>query len=501
MPNILLIFPDQWRGDCLGTLDTKGALGNTGALGNPAVETPFLDQLAHEGVTFTSAYSVCPSCIATRACLATGQSPSTCGRIGYLDGVPWRYDTTLMSVLRDGGYQTLCSGKTHFYPQRAHLGFEQLRLYDPQNHEGDFRSDYHVWLERETNGLVRDTAIEVSTNSWIAHPWVHPEYLHPNCWTVDAAIELLERRDPQRPFFLQVGFHRPHPPYDPPIDTFRTYLEARLPPVPVGNWALENDREAGTVDARSGRLPDHILDRTRRAYYAQLTHLDYQIGRLFRWLTVRKWLDNTYVIFLSDHGELLGDHYLFSKFTPHEGSAKVPLIIRPPKHSDHERGIACRTPVTHMDIMPTLLEEAGLPIPGTVEGMSLAPLIRGRNLEGRDFIHGEHAPGEGKSESWQFLTDGKRKFLWDAVTGRSWYFDLEKDPQEVFDLSEDPRYRSEVDLWRGRLIELLADRPQDELSDGKRLLSGHGLPPVRPELMEERNDPDGRARPTFRLTP
>ena len=78
-PNFLFIFPDQWRGDCLGSL------------GHPVVETPFLDQLAAEGVTFTAAYTACPSCIATRASLITGQTPSTCGRIGYRDGVPWRY--------------------------------------------------------------------------------------------------------------------------------------------------------------------------------------------------------------------------------------------------------------------------------------------------------------------------------------------------------------------------------------------------------------------------
>lgn len=97
--NILIIFPDQWRGDALGFL------------GHPVADTPFLDHLAGEGVTFTNAYSACPSCIAARASLATGLTPSTAGRLGYRDGVYWDYPLTYMKYLRDNGYQTMVSGK------------------------------------------------------------------------------------------------------------------------------------------------------------------------------------------------------------------------------------------------------------------------------------------------------------------------------------------------------------------------------------------------------
>jgi len=188
-PNFVLIFPDQWRGDCLGYT------------GHPYVDTPFLDEMAGQGVTFTAAYSACPSCIATRACMARGQTPDATGRIGYQDRVPWRYDETMMTRLRDGGYQTINVGKTHFYPQRANLGFEINLTYDPQDHGEGLQSDYHEWLERQTNGEIRDTTQEINSNSWVAHPWVHEERLHPNTWNMQTALEQIQRRDPMRPFF------------------------------------------------------------------------------------------------------------------------------------------------------------------------------------------------------------------------------------------------------------------------------------------------------------
>jgi arylsulfatase A-like enzyme len=479
-PNFLLIFPDQWRGDCLGTL------------GHPVVETPFLDQLAAQGVTFTSAYTACPSCIATRACLATGRTPNGCGRMGYQDGVPWRYETTLMRCLRDGGYQTLSAGKTHFYPQRVALGFEEMRLYDVQKLDPDFKSDYHAWLEQAGGGLVRDTTQEITSNAWLAHPWVHPEYLHPNTWTATAAIELLSRRDPMRPFFLQVGFHRPHPPLDPPIEYYERYQDRPIPPVPVGDWAAEFAGPVASVDASAGSLPDNVLARSRRAYYAQMSHLDYQIGRLLFWLGKRGSPGNTWVIFMSDHGELLGDHSLFRKTVPLEGSAKVPLIVQPPESVDCPRWSKCKLPVTHMDLMPTILEEAGLEIPETVEGSSLAPLVRGEETDWREFIHGEHS---GAKLANQYVTDGKEKYMWHSPSDRELFFDLTEDPQEEVDRSKDPAYAQRVELWRRRLIAVLAERPEDGLSDGERLIPGRDVPAVRPELLEPRLDPDGQTGP------
>lgn len=459
-PNIILIFPDQWRGDCIG------------AAGHPCVETPFLDELAHEGTRFSSAYTPSPTCIPARACLATGQTPSQTGRLGYKDFMPWPYPNTFMRLLRDSGYQTMCSGKTHFFPPRARLGFEELSLYEMVWQDPEHPSDYHVWLRKETDGLVRDTAEELDSNAWVSHPWSHPEYLHPSSWTVTAAIDQLERRDTTRPFFMQVSFHRPHPPYDPPQAFFDKFQNKHLPAVPIGDWASANDHTVTHIDSSIGHLPNVALDRTRRAYYAQLAHLDFQIGRLRRYLKGRRLLDNTWIVFSSDHGEMLGDHHMFRKTSPFEGSAHVPLIVRPPKASASSEKVS-NTIVALYDLMPTFLELGGVAIPDGIEGRSLLPLLQKGCETWRSFIHGEHSP------CWQFVTDGKEKYIWNSQSGDEWFFDLEQDPTECRSLAKVPELRTRIEVWRGRLIESLSGRHEDRLTEGGKLVSGRALPPAR----------------------
>ena len=268
-PNILFIFPDQWRADCLG------------AAGHPVVRTPFIDGIAQRGLRFTAAYTPSPTCIPARASLLTGQSPSLCGRQGYRDRVPWDFEDTFVDRLNAAGYQTLLAGKTHFSPQGAACGFEVMRTYEPQYLNPGYESDYHRWLRETTDGHVWDTARSHSNNTWVPLPWPHAEYLHPTNWNTDEALRVLEARDRNRPFFLQVGYHRPHPPYDPPWHYFEQYRFRDLPPIPVGDWAegwadTPVDPDGGT----SGKLPDAVQDDSRRAYFAALTHIDHQIGKL-----------------------------------------------------------------------------------------------------------------------------------------------------------------------------------------------------------------------------
>jgi arylsulfatase A-like enzyme len=355
-----------------------------------------------------------------------------------------------------------------------------MRLYAARVHEPGFESDYHTWLARETNGSVRDTAREIGSNSWLACPWTHPENLHPNVWTAEAAIELLARRDTARPFFLQVGFHRPHPPLDPPWHVYDMYRDKVLPPVPVGDWAVAHDHPMDDVETpNEGRLPDHVLERTRKAYYAQITHLDVQIGKILFRLGRLGQRENTWIIFASDHGEMLGDHHLFRKANGFEGSARIPFVVRPPAAFDGKRGATVEDPVALMDLMPTILAQAGVPVPDGVEGADLAPLLRCEQTDWRAFVHGEHTrPRRG----WQFVTDGKEKFIWDSLSGEEWFFDLVDDPGETCNRAGEPTCSDRVDAWRGRLVSVLAERPQDGLTEGGRLVPGRIAPTVRPEV-------------------
>jgi arylsulfatase len=278
--NIIILFPDQWRSDALGFLN------------HPVVDTPFLDHLAGEGVCFTNAYSACPSCISARASLATGLTPSSTGRLGYQDGVIWNYPLTYMKYLRDNGYQTMVSGKTHFYPQRISLGFEQMALYESQIHENE-ASDYHIWLSRENNHAYTDLSREIDPNGMYVKPWTYQEYQHPNSWTTDRALDMLTLRDPTRPFLLHINYQRPHTPLDPPIDFWNRYKDREIPEPSEGTWSEKFRYNRLNT---SHYVTTRVLKDAVRGYFAQLAHIDYQIGRVLNYLrekkAFRKYLDN-----------------------------------------------------------------------------------------------------------------------------------------------------------------------------------------------------------------
>jgi arylsulfatase len=241
-PNIILILTDQMRADCLS------------AAGHPELETPNLDDLAHAGVRFTSAFSPCPSCIAARASLFTGLSPSSHGRLGYRDQVPWRYTDTLAEVLAAGGYQTHAVGKTHFYPQRLPLGFESQESYEAQQNFGaGYVNDYYAWLEKQTGGRLREFDHGLQSNSWVSRPSHLPEELHNNTWVASRCMDFLARRDRERPFFLFMSFHRPHAPLDPPASFWEMYRDRPVAAPSVGDWAAENDMPVSGVNAWRGR--------------------------------------------------------------------------------------------------------------------------------------------------------------------------------------------------------------------------------------------------------
>ena len=466
--NILFIFTDQWRGDCLG------------CAGHPDVLTPNLDALAQDGVLFRGACAAAPSCIPARACVATGKTPLHTGFVGYEDGIVWDYPQTMMTRLRAGGYQTINVGKTHFYPQRAHLGFEINKMYDAGKIEPTFKSDYHQWLEKASHGQVTDTANSFDGNSCLYYPWMAEEYLHPTAWNTSTAIECLENRDNTRPFYMQVTYHRPHPPYDPPRDFFDLYRDEALAPIPYGDWCGKFDVPNREINSWYGHKSQRSLDLMRKAYYASISHIDYHIGRLITWLKCHGLYQDTLIVFSSDHGELLGDHHLYRKITPFEGAARIPWIVK--GDGSCRKGEENRIPVSHFDLMPTFLDFAGLPIPEDVDGVSLMPAMRSGTVPERKLLHGEHA-GYGDN-GWQFLWDERYKYIWNTRTGEEYFFDLKHDPQELHNLAGEEAL---VSPWRQKLAEILSQRPEDGLTESGHLKPGKILNPVRPDFRENSN--------------
>jgi arylsulfatase A-like enzyme len=473
-PNIVLICVDQWRRDCLG-ID-----------GHPHVETPYLDQLALQGVRFSRSYAATPSCIPARAALLTGLNQSHHGRIGYLDNQPWHYPTTIGGEFTRHGYETQAIGKLHCFPERSQMGFQNVLLHDGFVHaarKGDrdleMNDDYLRWLRRELGSGVDLLDHGLDTNGVTTRPWDKPEYTHPSSWVASEAVQFVRRRDRNKPFFLYLGFHRPHPPYDPPAWAFEQYRDQDMEEPPRGDWIgmLEDQRNDHLHNATVARYPRRILDRARAGYWGSMTHIDHQLNRLYEELARTEDIKNTWICFVSDHGEMLGDHDLYRKTFPYEGSAGVPLIIRPPAASGIEPNRRLDAVVELQDIMPTLLDCAGLPVPAGIDGSSLLPVIRGEATSVRSWLHGEHTA---LGQSIQWLTDGHEKYIWWSGNGQEQLFDLDDDPEELRDLA--PVRTDRVAVWRRRLVDQLAGR-EDGHSDGERLIPGRAVQPILPNVL------------------
>jgi len=462
-PNIVFITCDQFRGDCLG-VD-----------GHPVVETPHLDQLAYTGTRFTQAYTAVPSCIAARAAILTGMAQKNHGRVGYRDGIRFEYPHTLPGELASAGYHTQGVGKMHFSPARNLCGFHNVVLHDGYLHcerkvqnNYDLVDDYMPWL-RSRIGEDADLILHgLNANAWVARPWQYAEATHPTTWATTMAVDFFRRRDPTRPFFLWLSYVRPHPPLDPPQVYFDQYIGREFPDVPMGNWA---DREARMthVDGGAGFMGKAQLHRARAAYYAQITHIDHQIGRLLEYLIEHEARQNTLIVFTSDHGELLGDHNLFRKALPFQGSVRIPFIVSPPPAWRLPGGNVVDALVELRDVMPTLLDACGCSIPDTVDGSSVLPFCRGQAPgRWRNSLHGEHAYGV---QSNHFIVLGQFKYAWFSQDGRELLFDLDSDPTESRNLADNPEYSRELDSARRQLAIELAGR-EEGYSDGESLIAG-----------------------------
>jgi arylsulfatase len=473
-PNIILILADQMRADCLG------------ADGNPHIETPNLDYLAARGTRFRHAYSAVPSCLPARACLWTGMDQWHAGLLGMGRGqgpIPDDYPHTLAGELARAGYRTHSVGKGHFSPQRADMGFQTRELDESGRVLPPDRDEYRAWFAQVAGPDVTPDDHGVDWNSWLARPWHTEEYLHPTAWTMSRSIRFLQAREDDRPFFLNISFARPHSPYVPPAPYFEMYLRGATPEPAVGDWAGVHDvpGEAVNPNAWRGRMTPERIRRARAGYYGECSFIDTQIGRLMNWMHRYQpaVLADTWFVFTSDHGDMQGDHNLWRKTYAYEGSARIPFLVAPPAaHGRPARAVADEV-VELRDVMPTVLEIAGVDLPPAVCGRSVLPLMDGVGADWRDYIHGEHCTCYAPEQEMQYVTDGRRKFVWFPRTGEEQFFDLEADPGECRNVAGEPAYRSAVAEWRGRLVAELAARNRGWVVDG-RLTCPSGSPLISP---------------------
>ena len=452
-PNFLVIMTDQQRGDCLGSD------------GHPVLMTPNMDAIGETGVRFSRAYTTCPVCVPARRSFLSGQYPSTHGVFNNAT-VEWD-GPTLPGLLRCAGYQSVWVGRgMHQAPPRKRYGFDHMVVKD---HRIPF-DDYDEFLNRrEPEGSGGYYGTGVMHNDWTARTWHMDEAYHSTNWTVYEALKFLRNRDTSCPFFLTASFLVPHPPLVPPAFYMDRYLRLDLPDPAIGDWAEPppNDGVGDDVSAVHVRLTGEALRSARAGYYAQINHLDDQIRRLLNPVdgVGRTTGNNTVVIFVSDHGEMLGDHYRWRKSLPYEGSARIPFLIDVPERYGIRRGSVVDNPVCIEDIMPTVLDMAGVDIPEGVDGRSLLPLMQGKKTAWREYLPIETSP------TYHCLTDGREKYIWFVQDGREQFFDLTEDPQETRNLIDAPEQVDRIARWRSQMVRTLRDRPEG-FSDGERLIPG-----------------------------
>jgi len=331
-----------------------------------------------------------------------------------------------------------------------------------------FVSDYRQWFAERAPKLDPD-ATGIGWNEHRAGAYLLAEDLHPTAWTGQRAVEFVDRHDSANPLFLKVSFARPHSPYDPPARYVDQFAGAAIPAPVVGAWAAGFGRFPMTPDAPFGDFGVEHAIRSRRHYYASIAFIDDQVGRIVSALKRKGMYDDSLILFVSDHGDMLGDHHHWRKTYPYEGSARVPFVVRwpAPMTAEVARGSTLDHLVELRDVLPTMLDAAGAAIPAEVDGRSLLTVVRRRNAAWRSQLDLEHATCYRAENDWAALTDARGKYVFNFFTGAEQLFDLAADPGELRDLAAEPAHRTTLVAWRERMAGHLASRGEAWAKDGR----------------------------------
>ncbi len=440
-PHIIFIITDQQRFDTIR------------ALGYDHVDTPHLDRLVREGVTFTGCHVTAASCAPSRASLFTGYYPHTTGILKNADA--WNH--SWIEQLRDSGYRTINVGKMHSYPYHTPLGFEERYVVENKDRYLEERYYFDEWDKAlRARGLVKQQREFYRQRPDYAQclgafTWDLPADTHPDNFVGDMATHWIRTkpRDTERPLFLQIGFPGPHPPYDPTPEMAQKYMARDLPLQPV--TAAELASQPAPYKAMRQHNADvdhdsvvHLLEPTpeqrhrQRAYYlANVEMIDTQVGQIMQALEDEGYLENAVVVFTSDHGDCLTDHGHSQKWTMYDTITRMPLILWSPQRFTGDRRVEglCQ----QMDVGPALLELAGVEPAPTMEARSLRPALLGDAWQPREYVFAEHGR-DGILQETQFMTmvrsdDWKLVHFVDCAEGQ--LFDLRHDPGETVNLWED----------------------------------------------------------------
>ena len=439
-PNVLWICTDQQRHDTIRSL------------GNPYINTPCIDSLVGEGVAFTQAYAQSPVCTPSRAAFMTGRYPRTtkCRQNGQ--ALPPN-EKLVSRLFSDDGYTCGLAGKLHL--ATCANGVAEARIDDgysvfhwSHHPQPDWPENaYTQWLY--TKGTSWEEVYGGASTDYIKHGV--PEEYNQTTWCADSAIEFIHEQN-GAPWFFSYNCFAPHHPFDPPEEFLARYNPDDMPLPKARPDELETKTTYQQLDGKfSHNDPEgyditKMTDRDKRevtaAYYAMVELIDKQVGRMVAALEETGQLENTIVIFMSDHGEMLGDHGLFLK-GPHfyDEAVRVPLIISWKDRFAADLRADCLMEL--IDITPTLLEAAEIDVPKTIQGRSLMPILLSQREAGhhRDYVFSEYYNAWTHKHSYaSMLRTREEKIVVYHGTDQGELYDLKNDPDEFENLWNSPEH-------------------------------------------------------------
>ncbi|MHB9033540.1 MAG: sulfatase family protein [Anaerolineae bacterium] len=417
-PNILFIFTDQQRADTIH------------AGGNPVIRTPALDRLCREGVRFSSAYTPSPECVPARCSLIFGKYPHQTGCYSNAEPMP-AWDDTFMQALTSAGYRTHAIGKLHFTPVTGALRGLQSREIQEEIGSAGEQDDYLKYLQSVGLEHIYDPMGQRGEMYYIPQPAQMAARHHATQWVGDRSEAFIRAQDRTQPFFLWSSYIHPHPPFSPPTPWNKLYRAALMP---APQHVLDEEFLHTAINKIQNRYKYrdqgsdlNLLRMLKAYYYACISFIDYQVGRLLKALEETGQLDNTLILYSSDHGEYLGDYGCFGKRGMLNPPANIPLLARLPGR--FAEGAVCDTPASLVDIYPTILGVAGITstAPG-VPGIDLADLAGEKSGEYRDrMVYSQWQHG---SQGLYMALNRRFKYIYSAADNREYLFDRIADPRE-----------------------------------------------------------------------
>ena len=451
-PNILFIITDQQRWDTMV------------CYGNEQIVTPNLDRLAASGVVFERAYCSSPECVPARAVMMTGQAPHRTSVFSNSDALA-PDAVTFQRILRDAGYLTQAIGKMHFRPCREGYGMERLCLSEEQPatvEQDEFLTelvaDGFAWAE-EPHGMRSHLYYTPQVSQL-------PDERHTTTWTGRKTVEFIEAQaDGDRPWLCWTGFIKPHPPFDPTVP-FNTLYDPVEMPLPVRGPECKDNRQwwqnLQNVGKWMDRDPDvHLCQAQKAHYWACISMVDRQIGRILDALERSGQTGDTLIVFTSDHGEFLGDHHSWGKRSWYEGPGHIPMLVSWPGHVPE--GQRRSQLVGHEDLISTFLTAAGLPVPDGAMGVDLLPLCRDASSASRDIYCAQFHE---KDHGLYVAIEANWKYMVSAADKTELLFNLADDPDELTNRAADPAAAEAKARLRGALFDYFRREGYEDPIDG-----------------------------------